>query len=54
MQNMCIVLKEESENILKIKSLSHDGKLPKGLLMAGKQEIRDTLQKFEKAAEADA
>jgi hypothetical protein len=35
MQNMFSVLKDESENILKIKSLAHDGKLPKGLLMGG-------------------
>jgi len=26
------VLKDESENILKIKNISHDGKLPRGLL----------------------
>ena len=54
MSKMFGVLKEESESILKIKNISHDGKLPRGLLQGGKEEIRNALQRFESAAEADA
>ena len=48
------VLKDESENILKIKNISHDGKLPRGLLQAGKDEIRNALVTFESASDHDA
>ena len=48
------VLKDESENILKIKNISHDGKLPRGLLQGGKDEIRNALEKFESASDLDA
>jgi len=34
------VLKEESELILKIKNISPDGKLPRGILLDGKPAIK--------------
>ena len=48
------VLTQERESILKIKNETHDGKLPKGLLQAGKSAIKNTLKQFEQAQELDA
>jgi hypothetical protein len=36
MQQMYSILRTERENILKIKNMAPDGKLPRGLLMQGK------------------
>ena len=41
MNKMFAVLKEESELVLKIKNMSPDGKLPRGLLLDGKPAIKN-------------
>ena len=46
MNKMFAVLKEESELILKIKNISPDGKLPRGLLLDGKQAIKNVAKQF--------
>lgn len=38
---MYTTLREESEMLLKIKNISPDGKLPRGLLLAGKPAIKN-------------
>lgn len=38
---MYTTLREESENLLKIKNISPDGKLPRGLLLEGKPAIKN-------------
>lgn len=38
---MFTTLREESELLLKIKNISPDGKLPRGLLLAGKPAIKN-------------
>ena len=38
---MFSTLREESEMLLKIKNMSPDGKLPRGLLLAGKPAIKN-------------
>ena len=40
---MFATLKEESENLLKIKNMAPDGKIPRGLLLEGRPAIRDAL-----------
>lgn len=40
MNKMFATLKEESELILKIKNISSDGKLPRGILLEGKPAIK--------------
>jgi len=37
---MFSILREEQEMILKIKNISPDGKLPRGILMEGKPAIK--------------
>ena len=54
MQQMYKVLTSEREAILQIKNISPDGKLPRGLLMEGKQAIKNSLKQFERALELDA
>ena len=46
MNKMFTVLKEESELILKIKNISPDGKLPRGLLLDGKPAIKNVAKQF--------
>jgi hypothetical protein len=41
MNKMFTALKDESETILKIKNISPDGKLPRGMLLAGKPAIKN-------------
>jgi serine/threonine-protein phosphatase 2B catalytic subunit len=53
MNKMFAVLKEESELILKIKNISPDGKLPRGLLLDGKPAIKNVAKQFHHAAELD-
>lgn len=53
MNKMFAVLKEESELILKIKNISPDGKLPRGLLLDGKPAIKNVAKQFQHAAELD-
>lgn len=53
MNKMFSVLKEESELILKIKNISPDGKLPRGLLLDGKPAIKNVAKQFSHAVELD-
>jgi serine/threonine-protein phosphatase 2B catalytic subunit len=53
MNKMMSVLREDSEMILKIKNISPDGKLPRGLLMQGKPAIKNALKQFNFAQEMD-
>ena len=50
---MFSVLREEQEMILKIKNISPDGKLPRGLLMDGKPAIKHAAKQFNLAQELD-
>ncbi len=40
---MFSTLKQESEDLLKIKNMAPDGKIPRGLLLEGRPAIRDAL-----------
>jgi len=40
------VLRQENEDILKLKGLCPDSKLPKGVLLQGASAIKDALQQF--------
>jgi serine/threonine-protein phosphatase 2B catalytic subunit len=53
MSKMFSTLREESETLLKLKNMSPDGKLPRGLLMDGKPAIRNALKQFNLARELD-
>ena len=44
MSKMFSTLREESETLLKLKNMSPDGKLPRGLLLEGKPAIRNALK----------
>jgi serine/threonine-protein phosphatase 2B catalytic subunit len=46
MNKMFSTLKQESELILKIKNISPDGKLPRGILLDGKPAIRHAAKQF--------
>jgi serine/threonine-protein phosphatase 2B catalytic subunit len=50
---MFATLREESESLLKIKNMSPDGKLPRGLLLEGKPAIKNALKQFNLAKELD-
>lgn len=50
---MFATLREESEILLKIKNMSPDGKLPRGLLLEGKPAIKNALKQFNLAKELD-
>lgn len=54
MHHMFNVLRQEREDILKIKNMSADGKLPRGLLLKGKLAIKNHIKQFENALELDA
>jgi len=53
MSKMFSTLREDSELILKIKNISPDGKLPRGLLLEGKPAIKHAAKQFDLAAELD-
>ena len=53
MSKMFSTLREESETLLKLKNMSPDGKLPRGLLLDGKPAIRNALKQFNLARELD-
>jgi hypothetical protein len=53
MTKMLQTLREESELILKIKNISPDGKLPRGLLLEGKPAIKNAAKQFNFALEID-
>ena len=44
MSKMFTTLREESETLLKLKNMSPDGKLPRGLLLDGKPAIKNALK----------
>ena len=46
-------LRQEQEMILKIKNISPDGKLPRGLLLDGKPAIQHHAKQFAVAQELD-
>ena len=46
-------LKDESENLIKIKSMAPDGKIPRGLLLEGRPAIKDSLREFKNALDKD-
>jgi len=46
MNRMYTTLREESEMLLRIKNISPDGKLPRGLLLEGKPAIKNVLKQF--------
>lgn len=54
MQKMLTTLREESEMILKIKGMSPDGKIPRGLLLEGKTAIRNAHNDFSNAMNLDS
>lgn len=54
MSKMFTTLREDSELILKIKNISPDGKLPRGLLLEGRPAIKNAAKQFNFAAEVDA
>jgi len=51
---MFTTLREDSELILKIKNISPDGKLPRGLLLEGRPAIKNAAKQFNFALELDA
>ena len=53
MSKMFTTLREESETLLKLKNMSPDGKLPRGLLLEGKPAIKNALKQFNLARELD-
>jgi serine/threonine-protein phosphatase 2B catalytic subunit len=53
MSKMFTTLREESENLLKLKNMSPDGKLPRGLLLEGKPAIKNAMKQFNLARELD-
>ena len=46
MSKMFSTLREEQEMILKIKNISPDGKLPRGILLDGKPAIKHAAKQF--------
>jgi len=50
---MFATLREESDMILKIKNISPDGKLPRGLLLEGRPAIKHAARQFNIAQELD-
>ena len=46
MSKMFSTLREEQEMILKIKNISPDGKLPRGILLEGKPAIKHAAKQF--------
>lgn len=53
MIRMFKVLRQENEDILKLKGLCTDSKLPRGILLQGSSAIKDALQQFTSVKSAD-
>lgn len=53
MIKMFKVLREQNEDILRLKGLCPDNKLPKGVLLEGSSGIKDAIQQFEALKKAD-
>ena len=47
------LLREENETIVKLKGMSPDNRIPRGLLLEGKDAIKDAYEAFSKAKKAD-
>lgn len=46
-------LRKDNEDILKLKGMCADNKLPRGLLLQGTSAIKDAIQQFESAQQLD-
>lgn len=53
MNRMYTTLREEKELLLKIKNMSPDGRIPRGLLLDGRPAIKNVLKQFTLAKELD-
>jgi serine/threonine-protein phosphatase 2B catalytic subunit len=53
MMKMFKTLRKEQETIIEIKGLSSDNKIPKGLLVEGKEALVTALEQFQKVKEGD-
>jgi len=53
MRKVFRVIREENDNIVKLKALSPSGRLPAGILSKGSKAIAEALSSFEKARNAD-
>ena len=53
LSKMISTLREESENLLKLKNMSSDGKLPRGILLKGKGAIKNAVKQFNLAKDLD-
>jgi serine/threonine-protein phosphatase 2B catalytic subunit len=53
MIKMFRVLREQNEDILKLKGLCPDNKLPRGVLLGGSTGIKDAICQFEAMKKAD-
>ena len=53
MMKLFKVLREQNEDILKLKGLCPDNKLPKGVLLEGSNAIKDAIQQFNDTQKAD-
>lgn len=53
MRKVYNMLREENDNIVKLKALSPSGQLPAGILRKGAEAIAEAVSTFEKAREAD-
>jgi len=53
MMKLFKVLRQENEDILKLKGLCPDNKLPRGVLLEGSTAIKDALQQFGDTKKAD-
>jgi len=53
MRKVFRVIREENDNLVKLKALSPSGRLPAGILSKGSKAIADALSSFEKARKAD-
>merc|ERR1719317_1755783 len=53
MRKVFRVIREENDNIVKLKALSPSGRLPAGILSKGSEAIAEALSSFENARNAD-
>merc|ERR1719204_2537292 len=53
MRKVYRVIREENDNIVKLKALSPSGRLPAGILSKGSEAIAEALSSFERARNAD-
>jgi serine/threonine-protein phosphatase 2B catalytic subunit len=53
MMKMFKTLREENELIMKLKGFCPDNKIPRGILLEGKQALKSALDKYKNAKELD-